>query len=76
LLEGAEACSEQGWLEVEKAKRCAGAPARHEAHATAALALARELPDRDPEAAALAQVRLALVDGGDVHAGLGVLDER
>ena len=75
LLEGAEACSEQGWLEVEKAKRCADDPSRHEAHARAALALARELPDPDLEAAALAQVGLALVDAGDVDAGLRQLDE-
>lgn len=75
LLEGAPPCSEQGWLEVERAKRSAGRPSEHELHAEAALALAREIGDCDLEAAALAQLGLARVDAGDVEGGLALLDE-
>jgi DNA-binding CsgD family transcriptional regulator len=62
-------------LEVEQAKRSAGSPTEQEAHATAAVLLARELKDCDLEAAALAQLGLAQIDAGDVEAGLGLLDE-
>ena len=75
LLEGAPSCPEWGWLEVERAKRSAGRPAEHEAHAQAAVALAREIGDYDLEAAALAQLGLARVDAGDVAEGLALLDE-
>lgn len=75
LLEGAPSCSEQGWLEVERAKRSAGDPSQHELHAGAAVALARALGDCDLEAAALAQLGLARVDAGDVDGGLVLLDE-
>jgi DNA-binding CsgD family transcriptional regulator len=74
LLEGAPSCSEQGWLEVERAKRSAGRP-EHELHSRAAVALAREMGDCDLEAAALAQLGLARVDAGDVDGGLVLLDE-
>jgi DNA-binding CsgD family transcriptional regulator len=75
LLEAEEPCAERGWLEIELAKRAAGTPAEHERHAVAAAELARELGDADLEAAALAQRGLALVDGGDVEAGMALLDE-
>jgi DNA-binding CsgD family transcriptional regulator len=75
LLEAAAPSSEQGWLEVEKAKRSAGRPREHEAHARAALALAREFSDCDLEAAALSQLGLARVDAGDIDGGLALLDE-
>ena len=74
LLEGAPACPEQGWLEVERAKRSSGRP-EQEVHARAAVALAREMGDWDLEAAALAQLGLARVDAGDVDGGLVLLDE-
>jgi DNA-binding CsgD family transcriptional regulator len=75
LLDGAPPCSERGWLEVERAKRCAGRPSEHALHAEAAVGLARELNDWDLEAAALAQLGLARVDAGDVDGGLLLLDE-
>jgi DNA-binding CsgD family transcriptional regulator len=75
LLEDAPPCAEQGWLEVELAKRSAGRPSEHERHAGAAVALARELRNPDLEAAALAQLGLARVDAGTVEEGLRLLDE-
>jgi DNA-binding CsgD family transcriptional regulator len=75
LLEGVPACSERGWLEVERAKRSAGRPSEHELHGRAAVALAREMGDCDLEAAGLAQLGLARVDAGDLDGGLALLDE-
>jgi hypothetical protein len=75
LLEDAPPCPEQGWLEVEKAKRSNGRPEEHETHARSALALSRELSDCDLEAAALSQLGLALVDRGEMENGLRMLDE-
>jgi DNA-binding CsgD family transcriptional regulator len=75
LLEAEGACAERGWLEIELAKRCSGAPAERERHAVAAVRLAEELGDADLEAAGLAQRGLARVDAGDVEAGIALLDE-
>ena len=75
LLERAPMCPERGWLDVERAKRSAGRPEEQELYARAAVSLAQELGDCDLEAAALAQLGLARVDGGDVAGGLALLDE-
>jgi DNA-binding CsgD family transcriptional regulator len=75
LLDGAGACAERGWLEVEMAKRSAGDPAVHEVHGERAATLGRELPDADLEAAGLSQQGLARVDMGDVEGGMALLDE-
>src|SRR4051794_10545318 len=75
LLEGAGPCAEQGWLEVERAKRASGDAASQDRHARVAAELARQLGDADLEAAALSQMGLAQVDGGDPARGLALLDE-
>ena len=75
MLSDVAPCVEQGWIEVERAKRAVGKPAEQERHARAAIALAQELKDADLEAAALAQLGLARVDAGDTEGGLTLLDE-
>ncbi len=75
LLEDAGPCPERGWLEIEEAKRAAAEPPAAEAHAEAALAVARDLDDADLEVAALSQLGLAAVADGRIEAGMTLLDE-
>jgi DNA-binding NarL/FixJ family response regulator len=75
LLEDAPPCAERGWLEIERAKRSAGDPARRGEHAGRAADLGRRLRDPDLEAAALAQLGLARVESADLAGGMAFLDE-
>ncbi len=74
LADEQEAQPEIGWLEIEEAKRAAE-PAEAERHARAALDVAQSLGDPDVECMALAQLGRALVSGGRVEEGMGLLDE-
>ncbi len=74
LLAEEEALPEIGWLENEEAKR-ADDPAEAERHARAALDIAQRLGDPDVECMALAQLGRAVVSGGRVEEGMGLLDE-
>jgi DNA-binding CsgD family transcriptional regulator len=74
LADEREAQPEIGWLEIEEAKRAAE-PAAAERHARAALDVAQSLGDPDVECMALAQLGRALVSGGRVDEGMGLLDE-
>src|SRR4051812_17485073 len=75
LLDELPPSPEHGWLGVELAKRAAADPGERERHAKEAADLGREIGDGDLEAAALAQLGLARVDGGDVSGGMTLLDE-
>ena len=74
LLDGLEPTAAHGWLEVELAKRATD-PVRAEAHAEAAVEVARELGDADVEVMALGQLGRARVLQGRVAEGLDLLDE-
>lgn len=74
LLEGADECSERGWLEVERAKR-ATSPGEREGHAREAVETARRLDDCDLEVAALGQLGLARTTAGEIEEGMAILDE-
>jgi DNA-binding CsgD family transcriptional regulator len=74
LLADEEALPEIGWLEIEQAKRATD-PAEAERHARAALEIAHTLGDPDVECMALAQLGRAVVTGGRVEEGMGLLDE-
>jgi DNA-binding CsgD family transcriptional regulator/tetratricopeptide (TPR) repeat protein len=74
LLAEEDALPEIGWLEIEEAKR-ANDPAEAERHARAALDIAQSLNDPDVECMALAQLGRAVVSGGRVEEGMGLLDE-
>jgi DNA-binding CsgD family transcriptional regulator len=74
LLPDEEALPENGWLEIELAKR-ASEPAEAEQHARAALEIAQTLGDADVECMALAQLGRAVVSSGRVEEGMSLLDE-
>lgn len=75
LLEGTETSAELGRREIERAAATAGDADAHASHARAAVEIARDLRDRDLEAAALAQLGLARIDDGEVEPGMSLLDE-
>jgi DNA-binding CsgD family transcriptional regulator len=74
LLENCDRCLAHGWLEIEFAKR-ADEVSDAERHSRAAVEIARDLAIPDLEACALSHLGLAIVEGGDPHGGLAVLDE-
>ena len=74
LLDGHAPTPAHGWLEVELAKRATD-PDRAQAHAEAAVEVARELGDADVEVMALGQLGRARVLQGRVAEGLDLLDE-
>jgi len=74
LLDGVEASSARGWLELTHGAR-AGDPREIRTHAEAALSVARGSADPGLEASALALLGRALILVGDVDGGMDALDE-